>query len=306
MAALPPFADLLAFDAAARHGSFTRAARELNVTQPAISRRIAALEADLRLKLFDRATKPTRLTPEGRQLMETLRLSLSQIEATILELQRQSDSVRISISAAPGFLSFWLVPRLTALRSAFPDFEFSLMTGDQGSGEILSDIDIRFGDGNWPGRQSHIILSETVFAVCSPLFLASRTAPLEIATILEGPLLDLSDPLNRWYRWSTWLAALKQAPAGKLNTLEFDSYSTLVSAALAGHGIALCWSGILDQYLETGSLLRISEHAAKSHRGYYVTTPMSTSRNAKLARVTSWLIKESVTSDAPSGAKQQF
>ncbi len=132
------------------------------------------------------------------------------------------------------------------------------------------------------------------------------TAPLEIATILEGPLLDLSDPLNRWYRWSTWLAALKQAPAGKLNTLEFDSYSTLVSAALAGHGIALCWSGLLDQYLETGSLLRISEHAAKSHRGYYVTTPMSTARNAKLARVTSWLIKESVTRDASSGAKQQF
>jgi hypothetical protein len=131
----------------------------------------------------------------------------------------------------------------------------------------------------------------------------SRTAPLEIATILEGPLLDLSDPLNRWYRWSTWLAALKQAPAGKLNTLEFDSYSTLVSAALAGHGIALCWSGILDQYLETGSLLRISEHAAKSHRGYYVTTPMSTSRNAKLARVTSWLIKESVTSRRLLGSK---
>lgn len=103
MAALPPFADLLAFDAAARHGSFTRAARELNVTQPAISRRIAALEADLRLKLFDRATKPTRLTPEGRQLMETLRLSLSQIEATILELQRQSDLGESQSRPRPAF-----------------------------------------------------------------------------------------------------------------------------------------------------------------------------------------------------------
>ncbi|WJS84393.1 LysR substrate-binding domain-containing protein [Paracoccus sp. TOH] len=293
MAALPPFSDLLAFNAAARHGSFTRAARELNVTQPAISRRVAALEADLRLKLFDRTTKPTTLTPAGKQLMDALCISLSQLETVVLDLRRQSDSGRISISAAPGFLSFWLVPRLTALRQAFPDLEFSLMTGDHGSGDMLTDIDIRFGAGDWPGRQSNMVLSETVFAVCSPLFLASRDAPLDMAAILQGPLLDLSDPFNRWYRWSTWLAALKEAPSGKLNTLEFDSYSTLISAALAGHGIALCWSGLLDQYLETGSLLRVSEQSVISDRGYYVTVPYSAARNAKLGQVIAWLIRES-------------
>lgn len=289
---LPPLGDLLAFDAAARHGSFTRAARDLNVTQPAISRRVAALEADLGVTLFGRETKPLRLTPPGQMLFDVLRSGLSRLEATVSQIRRMQGGDRLTIAAAPGFLTYWLLPRLPELTAAFPDHELRLMTGDQSHDLPEADIHVRFGDGAWPGVEAVRILSEEVFAVCSPLLLP-ELAPPGPERLKRARLLQLSDRLDRRYDWQNWFRAVETEPPARPNTIIFDDYSLLVSAALAGQGVALCWSGLLDQHLRTGALVRVSEEAVASERGYFATFPAGTAQESLVAKVVAWLAAQS-------------
>lgn len=286
---LPSFSTLLAFDAAARHGTFTHAASELNVSQPAISRRVAALETDLGMPVFSRASRPLRLTPVGQRLFDVLRSGLSRLEAEVMDIRSQHDGAKITIAAAPGFLSFWLVPRLAELEASFPEYKFSLMTGDQIGEEPHADIHVRFGIGNWPGVTSSRILGEKVFAVCSPLYLRDRPRPIELAILKQERLLQLADGLGRWHDWRTWLEAAGAPAVARLNTIDFDSYALLISAALAGQGIALCWSGLLDQHIETGALLRVSSEVVRSDRGYYATSRKGTDPNSATSRLMRWL-----------------
>lgn len=288
MSALPAFIDLLAFDAAARHGSFTRAAAALNVSQPAISRRVGALEADLGVRLFSRETKPMQLTPDGLQLFEVLRSGLSRLETLVQEIRGRHHNRAFTIAAGPGFLTFWLIPRLPELRAAFPALDLRIMTGDQSDAAIVADIHIRFGEGGWPGVETRSILGESVYAVCNPVYLQGRKAPIGIEALKHERLLQLSDYKERWYEWRSWFEALDSPAAGPLNTFDFDSYALLIGAALAGQGIALCWEGLLDRYLENGSLMRISDEALASSRGYHATFRLGAAKDETARQVARW------------------
>jgi len=127
---LPSFSSLLAFDAAARHNSFTKAANDLNVSQPAISRRVSLLEDDLGVKLFDRSTKPMTITPTGDELFDILSSGLSRLEAKVDDIRSRSSNRKFTIIAFPGFLSYWLIPRLPYLRASFPDIDLRIITSD--------------------------------------------------------------------------------------------------------------------------------------------------------------------------------
>lgn len=295
---LPSFGDLLAFDAAARHGSFTRAARDLNVSQPAVSRRVAALEADLGVTLFGRETKPLHLTPTGQTLFDVLRSSLSRLETAIAEIRRVQEERKLTIAAAPGFLTYWLLPRLSALTAGFPDQELRLLTGDQRQDLPEADIHVRFGDGDWPGVTAVKILGEEVFAVCSPLFLSRQGTKPDLSRLTTLRLLQLSDRLDRNYDWQHWFRAVGIDIPRKLNAIVFDDYSLLVSAALAGEGIALCWSGLLDQHLKTGALVRISDEAVTSDRGYFATFPTGTTEDSVISRLAHWLAQSATSPEA--------
>lgn len=271
MAWLPRFSTLLAFDAAARHGTLTRAAAELNVSQPAISRRISDLEQSLGLALFDRSTKPMRLTPEGMELFDVLRGGLSRLETTIQDLRMRSKSRKFTIAAAPGFLSYWLLPRLPALREAFPDLDLGIITGDYGNMPVQADVHIRFGTGSWEGLQALKVVGEEVFPVCAPVYLAKHPGGLPPEKIAQARLLQLEDSAERWYDWPAWLRAAQVPLPPRLDAISFDSYATVINAALAGQGVALSWAGLLEPYLETGALIRVSDHSLVSERGYFIT-----------------------------------
>ena len=146
MAHLPSFSGLTAFHAAVRHGTLTGAANELNVSQPAISRRIAALEADLGCTLFDRSHKPARMTEEGRQLMRALRSGFGQIETAVESLRQGSRRRIVSISGASGFVAYWLIPRLADLEAAFPDLTVRIFSEEQISASDSADLTVRL----WP------------------------------------------------------------------------------------------------------------------------------------------------------------
>ena len=286
---LPPFINLIAFDAAARQGTFTRAAGELNVSQPAISRRVSALEADLGVSVVSRATKPLQLTEAGEKLFDVLRAGLSRLEATVQDIRSQAGDKIVTISAGPGFASFWLLPRLPTLQAAFPDHGLRIVSSSHSDDATQGDLQIRFGDGAWPGVEAVKIMGEDVFAVCSPIYLAGRPAPLPIHEIQSARLLRLPDETPNWYGWSSWFEALGSPLTRASAGLDFDSYSLLVGAALAGQGMALCWAGLLDAYLDSGALVRVSRESVRSPRGYFVSHREGAPARGAIRAISRWL-----------------
>ncbi|MGA2779564.1 MAG: LysR substrate-binding domain-containing protein [Steroidobacteraceae bacterium] len=298
---LPPFAALSAFDAVARHGTFTRAALELNVSQPAISRRIAALEADLGTPMFGRDTRPLRLTADGRRLFEVLRASLSRLEQVVQEIRGARPGQKIVLGVDPGFASYWLLPRLPRLQAAFANYSLRILTGDFTDDRDDVDLLIEFGIG----RASSVgrILGENVFAVCSPAYLAGRRRVFGLEELREQRLLWLEDPHERWYSWRSWFETLHQPFNSKaLKAVSFNDYSLLLSAALAGQGVALGWEGLIDQFLENGSLVRVSKESVRSERGYYVSC--TARENSAAQRVAHWLVGADAVSSAAAPLPQ--
>ncbi len=290
---LPPFSSLTAFDAAARHGSFTLAARELNVSQPAISRRVAMLEADLGMAMFAREIRPLRLTSNGKRLFEAWQASMGRLEEEVQYLRNVRPSSTMTIGASSCFASFWLLPRWPKLQAAFPNHNLRLLTGDFTDETDKLDLRIEFG----PRRPEHLgrILEEKVFCVCSPAYLNGRVRKLSLAEIRERQLVRFGDEQTRWYSWKTWFAALgENVSESQLKTIQLDDYSLVIDAALASQGIALGWDGLLDPLLRSGLLVRVSEELVQSPRGYHV---LCTDPEHNAAReICEWMIQTSSVS----------
>ena len=289
MARLPPFSSLIAFDAVARHGTLTSAAVELNVSQPAVSRRIATLEADLECILLGRDTRPLTLTTNGLKLFDVLRSSLSRIELVVDQLRRDAGIQSITISAASGIAAYWLIPRLPELQSAFPDVAVRIISQTHSEDTMAGDINIRFGNGDWPGINAIKIFGEEVFPVSSPLYLGERSLPLSLDTLKAARLLGMPGGRQPWYEWNSWFEAVGAPVRERLRILDFDSYALLVNAVLAGHGICLCWSGLLDAFLKSGALVRLTDASASSPRGYFVTLRADLPIGSPIRDVAEWL-----------------
>jgi DNA-binding transcriptional LysR family regulator len=298
---LPSFSSLLAFDAVARHGTLTRAAVELNVSQPAVSRRIAALEADLGRPLLDRRTKPLSLNKDGTELYEVLRSSLGRLEAVVERLRRGSDLDTVTINAGAGLTAYWLIPRLPQIEAAFPKLKLRIVSQSHDREEdVTGDLQVRFGDGKWPRTTATKLWAEEVFPVCSPLHLGRRKPPLTLEQLKSAHLLDMKVTKQTWYDWGSWFEAVGAPIRAPLRAVHFDSYPLVVDAALAGHGVCLCWDGLLDRFLESGSLVRLSPLSATSARGYFVTHDPGLPSDAPARAVARWFVESSARPVKPT------
>src|SRR3989449_4676873 len=190
---LPPLNALKAFEAAARHESFTRAAEELFVTQGAVSHQVKALEAELGIKLFNRERQRLVITEGGREYLTVLRDAFDRIAVgTERLLQRQNAGV-LTVSTSPDFAAKWLVHRLGHFAEAHPEIDLrvsaTLHHVDFAREEV--DLAVRHGDGNWPGLDTVRLSSEQLFAVCSPKLLSGRRRLNKLADILNFPLFHM-------------------------------------------------------------------------------------------------------------------
>jgi LysR family glycine cleavage system transcriptional activator len=200
---LPPLNALKAFEAAARHESFTRAAEELCVTQGAVSHQVKALESELAVKLFNRERQRLIITEAGRDYLTVVRDALDRIAVgTERLLQRQSAGV-LTVSTSPDFAAKWLVHRLGHFAEAHSGIDLrvsaTLHHVDFAREEV--DLAVRHGDGNWPGLDTVKLSTEQLFAVCSPKLLAGRRRLERPADILKFPLIHLDSRAN----WTKWL-----------------------------------------------------------------------------------------------------
>jgi LysR family glycine cleavage system transcriptional activator len=251
---LPPLNALKAFEAAARHESFTRAAAELCVTQGAVSHQVKALEEVLGLKLFNRERRRLTLTEAGRDYLVIVRDALDRIALGTESLIQRQSSGALTVSTSPDFAAKWLVHRLGSFAEAHPDMDLrvsaTLHHVDFAREEV--DIAVRHGDGNWPGLDVTRLSAEELFVVCSPKLLSGRYRIRKPADLVRFPLLHLDDRKD----WSKWLEQAGVADVELSHGPVLNRASMVIDAAVDGQGVALARTTLAAWDLLNGRLVR--------------------------------------------------
>jgi LysR family glycine cleavage system transcriptional activator len=287
---LPPLNALKAFEAAARHESFTRAAEELCVTQGAVSHQVKALEAELGVKLFNRERQRLIITGAGRDYLAVVRDALDRIAVGTERLvQRQSSGV-LTVSTSPDFAAKWLVHRLGRFAEAYPEVDLRVSATMHHVDFAREDVDlaVRHGDGNWPGNDVIRLSPEQLFAVCSPKLLAGRHRLAKASDVLKFPLLHLDDRKA----WAKWLEVAGFADAELSQGPVLNRASMIIDAAVDGQGIALARTTLAAWDLINGRLVRPFSDTLPLSKTYWIVCPKATSTLPKITMFRDWLLGE--------------
>jgi DNA-binding transcriptional LysR family regulator len=265
---------LAVFEAAARLGSFTSAASELGMTQPAVTRQIRALERSLGAELFVRTSNRSQLTELGQRLRDHVSSGFDVIEAGLAELSEHAGT--FVLAAHPGVAQIWLVPRLDQLNEALGDLDLRLWLFDRDSelADGTFDAAIRVGTGDFPGLDSRLLFPEVVVPVATPA-LAEQYALTPASTaeeVYRAPFVHMDDGDRPWMTWSGWLANFGMTLRREPGRVLFHNYPMVLQRALTGYGVALGWRPLIDEYVDGGALVVVGPEA-RSSRGYYVTWP---------------------------------
>lgn len=302
---LPPLNALRAFEVTARHGSFTKAAEELNVTPAAVSQQVRLLEAILRRPLFQRLPKQLQLTPEGEGLLPGIQDGFRRIAEAVGTLSADDEEAELKISVAPSFAAKWLLPRLGDFQKKHPEIELSLDASmhlvDLAKGE--ADVAIRYGSGNYPGLQVERLLNEEVVTVCSPSLLVGERPLASPADLQHHTLLhdDSPDRDETCPTWEMWLSAAGVRGVDGRRGLRFNQSSLALEAAVLGRGVALAKAAIARRDLETGRLVRPFDITVPVGFAYYLVFPRERTGSRKIAVLREWLLEQIGRDKDPAG-----
>ena len=286
---LPPLNALKAFEAAARHESFTRAAEELCVTQGAVSHQVKALEAELAIKLFNRERQRLIITEAGRDYLAVVRDALDRLAfGTERLLQRQGAGV-LTVSTSPDFAAKWLVHRLGHFAEAHAGIDLRVSATMHHVDFAREDVDmaVRHGDGNWSGLDAVQLSSEQLFAICSPKLLTGRRLA-KPADVLKFPLIHLDSRAD----WTKWLRVVGIGDDNVRHGPVLNRASMVIDAAINGQGIALARTTLAAFDLINGRLVRPFAEALRLSKTYWIVCPKATSNVPKIATFRDWLLAE--------------
>ncbi|MDP6345160.1 MAG: transcriptional regulator GcvA [Alphaproteobacteria bacterium] len=291
MKPLPSLRGLHAFEAAARGLSFTRAARELHVTQTAISHQIRRLEEQLATRLFHRNGRRLTLTAQGRRLLPAVQGAFEMLRGGVAELHASGANAPLTVNTLTSFATKWLVPRLAGFQAQHPDIEVRITTSTELTDFATDEVDvaIRYGRGVWPGLRADKLLAEDVFPVCAPKLLR------------DGPALRQPDDLRRHtllhvsaYRddWRTWLLAAGIDGVDPARGPMFDLMINTLGAAIDGMGVALGRGPLVADDLAAGRLVAPLPMSLPSEAAYYLVAPEVTAERPAIAAFRAWLLAE--------------
>jgi LysR family glycine cleavage system transcriptional activator len=287
---LPPLNALKAFEAAARHESYTRAAEELCVTQGAVSHQVKALEAELGLKLFNRERQRLVITEAGRAYLIVVRDAFDRIAAgTERLLQRQSGGV-LTVSTSPNFAAKWLVHRLGRFAEVHPEIDLRVSASLQHIDFAREDIDlaIRHGDGNESGLHVTRLCAEELFPVCSPKLLQGRSPLRRPSDLNQTKLLHV----NNRQDWNQWLdfAGVKDVDLSRGPVL--NQASMAIDAAVDAQGVALARTALAAWDLIGGRLMCPFDVAMPVSYAYWIVCPKTAAKLPKIVAFSKWLLAE--------------
>jgi len=295
---IPNMSALLAFEAAARHESFTHAAKELFLTESAISRQIATLESNLGVRLFVRSKQRVMLTRAGRLYGTQVRRALENLDRDTLSIiAHGSGGGYLELAVLPTFASQWLIPRMKDFNDRNPDVRINMgiRTDLFSFEESHFEAAIHYGKPTWPGTSSDYLFGEEVVPVCAPSLLAKRIRkPHEL---LNYPLLHST---TRPDAWSRWFANLGVEDNATMQGVRYELHSMLISAAAAGLGIALVPKFFVDEQLTQLGLVIPFAATAVEESAYYLVYPTELSHGKPLELFRTWLLEEAAAYNAQS------
>lgn len=306
---MPPLNSLRAWEAAARHASFKKAADELHVTAAAVSHQVKALEAYLGVKLFERKPRGLELTDEARAALPKLQEGFECLAVAVERSRRHAETGALTVSAPPSFGARWLVPRLQLFTAAHPDVDLRVETSMQTIDQLepatadLASIDlrddvpgvsIRFGNGHYPGYRVDLLFPVSYVAVCSPSLLHGEH-PLRTPADLQHQVLlhdDTIPALAERPRWEEWFRAAGVPGVDTSHGPHFNNSLLALGAAVDGVGVALGMSPLVLADIAAGRLVAPFDAAIHSNFAYFLTCAEAIADRPKVALLRDWLLAE--------------
>ncbi len=293
---MPPLDYLLAFESAAKNGSFAAAAREMNISETAISRKVRLLEQHYDIALFIRRHRSIRLTAQGHELLKQVSHAIDILRSTSRNMFTQRQKNAVNLAATNSVSSLWLMPRLHKFSATNDRIKIMLISSDNDD-ECLADtmdLTILRGDGDWPGYESRLLFGETIFPVCTPGYLKANPGAARLKELHRLDLIEVSSSHTEWMNWGNWLDRNGQSAATLERTVSFNTYPLSIQASVDGLGIALGWKHLVDPLLESGQLIRpLGETCVRTASGYYLLKRKGQKSFPELEAVNTWLLTES-------------
>ncbi|OLL31029.1 LysR family transcriptional regulator [Burkholderia sp. SRS-W-2-2016] len=297
---IPNTAALSAFETAARHQSFTKAADELAVTQSAICRQIASLEEFLGLKLFRRDRRGVALTEAGLVYSRKVAARLDDVERDTLDLMAAGgQGSTLEIAVVPTFATKWLLPRMPGFVEAHPDITINLSTRTRPFlfGDTEFDAAIYAGSAAWPGTNNRFLTRESLIAVRSP----HLSLPRRKLTAADWSKLRLLQQSTRPYAWRDWFASRAMHVDGDMSGPRFELFSMQTEAAIQGMGVALIPRLLIEDELQRGALVPVEQYDYLSDRSYYLIYPEQKADAAPLGVFREWIEDQARSYREPLG-----
>jgi LysR family glycine cleavage system transcriptional activator len=290
-ARLPSLNGLRAFEAAARHLSFTQAASELNVTQTAISHQIRRLEEELGLRLFIRKNRALALTAKAKEYLPGVRAAFNDLRLATEYLLRKDDGNKLTISTLASLAAKWLLPRLSTFQEAHPGIDVRITTSaaliDFKTGDV--DAAIRYGRGHWPGVRAEWLMADELFPVCSPALLKGDKPLRCPEDLAHRTLLHTTGGYDDdWRQWLT--AAGLPSNISKQPGVSFDLIFMTIQAAIDGIGVAMGRTSYVQDDIAKGRLVVPFKIALPSDAGFYLVSPEAAADSPKLQAFRQWLV----------------
>lgn len=281
-----PLNGLRAFEASARHLSFTRAAIELCVTQAAVSQQVKGLEKRLGVALFQRLPRGLKITAEGEALLPTVTSSFDQMATTLDRIEAGQVRELLFLGVVGTFAVGWLLPRLAAFQKRHPFIDIRVSTNNNRVDMAAEGLDfaIRFGQGSWHGTDAFRLFEAPLSPLCTP----------KLAETLKEPADLVDATLLRSYRadeWSTWFAAAGVSPAAQVNAgIVFDTSLGMMEAALQGLGVALAPPSMFSRHLASGAVMQPFP-VTISLGSYWLTRLQSKPQTPAMQAFSDWLFE---------------
>jgi LysR family glycine cleavage system transcriptional activator len=286
---LPHLTWLRAFEASARHLSFTNAAQELNLTQAAISKQVKLLEHYLREPLFERKPRSLVLTKVGAAYLPKVRDGFERLAAGTEEVFGLRRSEVLTVRAPVGYSVNWIAPRLQGFFHHHPDIKLRLVSsvwGDQFDNERF-DLDIQYGTGHWPGYKADRLTWEVIKPVCAPSLLYGKNAIRKPADLAHHRLLHV---LGYEEGWADWLRFAKTNDINSGQGLQFDTSLLAFEFAAHGGGVALARSSMFSIEIERGRLVEPFSIEAPLHEAFHLISPETGRDHPDAQKFREWLL----------------